>query len=117
MSHGLTQHVSGASDKGGHRIGNLKRNELQHSTSGFCGNKGKPFDDHLAIQFIINMDIPDCTRRKMIYRKYRDITIHELLENLLSSQNLSGCEGSIDELVDAYNKGVLSIINHHAPSY
>ena len=25
-------------------------------------------------------------------------------------------EGSVDELVEAYNKGVQSIINHHAPS-
>ena len=38
------------------------------------------------------------------------------MQDLQSSQHLSNCEGSVDELKGAYNKGDQSIINHHAPS-
>ena len=38
-------------------------------------NKGTSFGDHLAVQFIINIDKPDCIQGKIIYRKYRDMNI------------------------------------------
>jgi len=50
-----------------------------------------------------------------IYRTYRGINIREFNEDLQSSQHLSNCEGSVYELVEAYNKGVQTIINHHDP--
>ena len=34
-----------------------------------------------------------------------------------SAQHMSKLEGSVNELVKTYNKGVQSIINRHAPSY
>jgi len=70
----------------------------------------------MAVQFIINMDKPDCIQRKIRYRKYRVINIKECIEDLQSSQQLNNCERSVDELVEAYNKSVQSIIIHHAPS-
>ena len=37
------------------------------------------------------------------------------MEDLQASQHLSECERSVDELVEIYNNGVQSIVNHHAP--
>jgi len=44
-------------------------------------------------------------------RRYCIIYIIIYMEDVQSSQNLSNCEGSVDELVEAYNQG---ISNHHA---
>jgi len=62
------------------------------------------------------MDKSDCIQRKIRYRKYRGINNKEFIEDLQSSQHLINCEGSVDELVEAYDKGVQTIINNHAPS-
>ena len=46
------------------------------------GNKGKSLGKHVAVQFIINIDKPDCIQRKIRYRKYRGINIKECIEDL-----------------------------------
>jgi len=38
------------------------------------------------------------------------------MEDLQSSADLSKYQESVDELVEAYNKAVQSITNHHDPS-
>ena len=38
------------------------------------------------------------------------------MEDLPSPQFLRECEGSVDELIEAYGEGVQSIINHNDPS-
>ena len=123
-SHVLTQHVNSATHQGGHTLHLVISRESRPIRVGtpsvfdpcIRSNKGKSFGDHLAVQFIINMDKIDCIQRKIRYRKYRGINIEEFIEDLQSSQQLSNCEGSVDELIEPYNKGVQSIINHHAPS-
>jgi len=65
--------------------------------------KGETFSDHLAVEFIINMEKPGINNK-------------ECIEDIKSSQNLRNCEGSFDELVEAYNKDGQNIINHHDPS-
>ena len=74
----------------------------------FCvsSNEGKSFGDDVAVQFVINMDNQ---RRNITYRKYRILYIKEFTEDIRSCQHPSKCEGPVDELVEGYNKGVLSI--------
>ena len=38
-----------------------------------------------------------------------------ILDDLQSTQRLSECERSVDDLVEADNRGIQSIINHHSP--
>ena len=121
----MTQHLNSTAHKGGHTLNVVISRESSPIIVGtpsvfdpcLSSNKDKPFGDQLAVQFIINMDKPDCIQRKIRYRKYRGINIKDLIEDLQSSQRLSNCEGSVDELVEAYNKGVQSIRNDHVPSY
>ena len=70
---------------------------------------------HLAVQFVINIVKPDWIRRKITYRKYRGINVQEFIEDLQSSQHPRECEGSVDQLVEVYNKRVQSIITHQSP--
>ena len=46
-------------------------------------------------------------------KKWEFLKSNTQLIYLKSSQHLNNCEGSVDELVEAYNNGVQSIINHH----
>ena len=106
----MTQHVNSATHKGGNTLDFVISRESSPiilatpsvSDPYLSSKKGKSFGDHLAVQFIINMDKPDCIQRKI---KYRDINIKECIEDLRSSQHLSNCEGPDEELLEAYNKG------------
>jgi len=122
-SHGMAQYVNGTSRKQRHILDLVCRESRSiiveaPSECGPClsNNKGKSFGDHLAVQIIINMDNSNCIRRKITYRKYRCLNIKEFIVDPHSSQHMSKCEGSLDEVVETYNKGVKSIINHHDPS-
>ena len=50
------------------------------------------------------------------YRMYRSRNIKNFMEVLPSSQHLNKREGSVNELVEAYDNGDQSIINRRAPS-
>ena len=56
------------------------------------------------------MDKPDCIQRKIKYTRYRGINIKKFIDDLQSSERLNDCEGSVDEVVEPYNKGVQAII-------
>ena len=70
-SHGLTQHINGATHKGGHTLDLVISRELSSIIVGFpygcdpclSSNKGKSLGDHLAAQFFINMNKPNCIQR------------------------------------------------------
>jgi len=89
-SHGVTQHLNSATHKRGHLLDSVISRESSPITVGtpsvfdpyLSGNKGKSFGDHLAVQFIINMDKPDCIQRKIRYRTNRGINIKECIEDL-----------------------------------
>ena len=67
-SHGLTQHFNSATHKGGHTLDLVISRELSPIIVGtpsvfdpcLSSNRGKSFGDHLAVQFIINMDKSGC---------------------------------------------------------
>jgi hypothetical protein len=61
------------------------KNLIKYVLLCLSSNKVKSFGDHLAIQFIINMDKTDYIQRKITYRKYLGIDIKEFIEDLLSS--------------------------------
>ena len=68
------------------------------------------------LRFFIKMNKPDCTGSKITHRNFRGINIKEFMEDLQSSQHLSKCEGSVDELIEDDNKGLKNINNHYFPS-
>ena len=120
-SDGWTQHVN-TTHKGGHTLDLAISRESSPIIVGtpsvfdpcLSSNKGKSFGDHLAVQFNFNMDKSDCIQRNIRYRKYRGINNKEFIEDLQSSQHLINCEGSVDELVEAYDKACSFVFkNHH----
>ena len=110
----MTQHVNSTTHKGGHTLDLVISRESSPIIIGtrsvfdscLSSNKGKSFGDHLAVQFIINMDKLDCIQRKIRYRKYHNINIKEFSEDLQSFHYLYNREGSDDEIVEIHNKGV-----------
>ena len=51
-------------------------------------DKSESSGDHLAVQFIINMDKPSYVQKRETYCKYHDINISEL-SNMLSGTMLN----------------------------
>jgi len=81
-------------------------------------NKSKLFCDDLAGQFVFNTDKKDLVPIKITHRKNHGINIDVLNEELQSSELLQEhIDGSVDEIIEANNKGGQRIIKHHALSY
>jgi len=80
---GLTQDFNSAIHKRGHKLGLVISTVPNAIIVGapsvfdhcFIRNKGKPFGEHLTVQFIIDMEKSDCIGRKIRCRKYRGLYI------------------------------------------
>ena len=62
------------------------------------------------------MDMPFDRCRKITYRKYSDICILEFITDLATNDLLNIPVGSLDYLIEGYNKAIQFILNKHAPS-
>ena len=70
------------------------------------GNKCNLLGDHIAVIFLINMDKPIHPCREITYRKYSDICIPEFIRGLATNDLLNRPVGSLDYLIEGYNKGI-----------
>ena len=82
----LTRRVNSTTGKGGHTVDLVISRESSPSIVGappVCDpclsvNRSKSFGEHLAVQFVINMDKPGYMCRKIAHRKFRGINIKHL---------------------------------------
>ena len=122
-SHGLLQHVVGATHKKGHTLDvviTLESSPILLGTPSIldpclCDSKGKPSGDHLAVHFSINLKKPGHVRKEITFRKLRDVSIPDFHRDISASPILNNIEGSLNELVEAYNAGIKALIDNHAP--
>ena len=63
----------------------------------------------------LSAEEPGVVTKKVSYRKYRAISVSDLIQDIKSASILHSVGGSIDDLVDAYSTGLASIVNKHAP--
>ena len=57
--------------------------------------------------------IPQC--KGVLYRKLKDIDIPVFQENIKCDPKLADSDEDLALLVDAYNAGLLSVLDEHAP--
>ena len=80
-----------------------------------CDVKGNHNGDHMAISSMLQIQKPANQRKSVSFRKYRNIVIDDLKNDILNSNALQNPKGSIDELVETYNTQLSAIIDKHAP--
>jgi hypothetical protein len=80
-----------------------------------CDRKGNPSGDHFALMTKINVSKPPKQRKTITYRKYRDIDISDLTDDLRNISNAETNQGSVEQLVKTYNSQLESVIDKHAP--
>jgi hypothetical protein len=122
-AHGLIQHVSGATHKKGHTLDVVITREVSSLLLGsptisdpcLSDKTGKPAGDHLSVNFSINMKKPPRPKKDITYRKLRGICIDDFVTDLSKSSVLNSTDGTVDELVEAYNTGIQVLIDQHAP--
>lgn len=96
-SHGLFQHVVGATHKKGHTLDvviTMESSSILLATPSvldpcLCDSKGKPSGDHLAVHFSINLKKPAHIRKEITFRKLRDISIPDFQKDISESPILN----------------------------
>ena len=71
--------------------------------------------DHLAVGFRACEAKPAPVRKTISFRKLRSIDINSFKQDIAKSDILHTSDTSVDRLVEAYSKGLCSLIDIHAP--
>lgn len=121
--HGLVQHVQGATHVGGHTLDVVITREdssvIQDVPSildpCLCDIQGNISNDHLAVHTKLNCTKPDPTRKLVNFRKHQAISVSDFITDIEDSPSLQRTDGSVEDLVEAYNSSIKALIDKHAP--
>ena len=119
---GLRQHVHEPTHVLGHtldvvisRDGSNVVSGISVTDSGLCDHAGKLTKDHFAVSFKTTLAKPAPIWKEISFRKIRAIDIDSFKEDILASPQLCSTNGTVENLVTAYNVGLISLIDKHAP--
>ena len=121
---GMRQHVTETTPVAGHTLDVLITRDTDTTVSkveitdpGLPDNTGKTSRDHFAVVFTARAAKPPPVRKSVTYRKLKSINVHDFKKDIVQSDIMSSVTptSDINELVDAYNKGLASLLDKHAP--
>jgi hypothetical protein len=119
---GLQQHVHEPTHVLGHTLDVVICRDSSNVVSnitvtdpGLCNNDGKLIKDHFAVCFTTTLLKPAPICKKVSFRKIRAINTDTFKADIMDSPQLCSTSGSVEDLVTAYNNGLLSLIDKHAP--
>ncbi|XP_052761992.1 uncharacterized protein LOC128204630 [Mya arenaria] len=121
---GMRQHVTEPTHVAGHILDVLITRDtgttvsnVEISDPGLPDNNGNTSRDHFAVVFNASASKPPPVRKTVTYRKLKSIDVDEFKTDILESDILNSVNDSlnVDELVDAYNDGLYSLLDKHAP--
>lgn len=120
---GLVQHVTEATHVHGHTLDVVITRENSSVIAGvpsvvdpcLSDAKGNPSGDHLAVHTALSCGKPSRIRKEVTFRRYREISVPELIRDIESSPTLQTTEGGVDDLVAAFNSGIIDLMDKHAP--
>lgn len=122
-SHGLTQHIKEPTHVKGHTLdlvitrdtdGSLLQPPKVFDPCLFDQN-GVPTRDHFAVSFCMHVPKPPNPRKVVNYRELRKINVQDFVRDIASCSEIQNVDKSLDELVEAYNKNLTTIVDKHAP--
>lgn len=121
-AHGLTQHVHEPTHIHGHTLDVVitrdTSNIISHTVvtdPGLCDHLGTLSKDHFAVSFTTTIAKPVPVQKAVTFRKLRAINVESFRQDIVSSTLLHTSDGSVDDLLYAYNEGLRSLVDVHAP--
>ena len=121
-SNGLTQHIEEATHIKGHTLDVLISrdsctiiNNIEVFDACLCDNDGNNIKDHYAIKCTIHHTIDVPNRKLISYRNLKDIDVEQFKKDIQISGSLNDLSGTLDDLAERYNSGLLMLVNAHAP--
>ena len=119
---GLKQHVEGPTHKRDHTLDvaiTRDTSKLIHSTAitdpGLCDRGGHLAGDHHAISLQVNMEKPRVERQRVTYRKFCNVDVQALKEDIVNSALLNDdSTESAEEKVNTYNTTLNRLADKHA---
>jgi flagellar biosynthesis chaperone FliJ len=82
---------------------------------GLCDHAGKLTKDHYAVSFTTTIAKPVAIQKAVTFRKLRAINVDTFKHDIVSSPTLHILDGSVDIELRAYNDGLRSLVDAHAP--
>ena len=114
-SAGIKQHISGRTHKNGHTLDLIISRECDDLVMNPFVIHGMP-SDHSAVRCNLNVSRPKLSKQTVKFRKYKDIKLHELQSDILSSDlNKDEDSNEIDNLVEKYDSTLRELVDKHAP--
>ena len=122
-SYGLKQHVSKPTHVSGHTLDVVITRESctllkvtpSVSDPGLGDANGRSTGDHCAILFQIRLNKPPKVRKKVTYRKLKEIQVPDFKTSVAESPVLRDISTSLEEMVETYNRGLRDIVDSYAP--
>ena len=119
---GLKQHVEGPTHKRDHTLDvaiTRYTSKLIHSTAitdpRLCDRGGHLAGDHHAISLQVNMEKPRVERQRVTYRKFCNVDVQALKEDIVNSALLNDdSTESAEEKVNTYNTTLNRLADKHA---
>ena len=122
-SYGLVHHVTTATHIQGHTLdvlitredGSILHSEPLVMDPCLSDIKGNPSGDHLAVHAKLNIGKPGSIRKENTFRRLRAISVPDFIMDIEQMPRIQCTSGSLDDLVDAYNSGIRTLMDKHAP--
>ncbi|KAJ8046228.1 hypothetical protein HOLleu_04841 [Holothuria leucospilota] len=119
----MYKNVVGPTHRAGHTLDVVitreSSNFLQGSPSIVNSCLGDPLGnltcDHYAVCFNVNIGRPGRIRKQITFRKFRSINVPHFIKDIWRCDELQKVDTPLDELVEAYNRCLATLINRHAP--
>ena len=108
---GLKQHVDGPTHKSGNCLDLIFTEELSRAKAVGC-SKDMFMSDHSSISYILDIPKENCTRKKITYRKLRDVDRTQLVKDMSLEETKTD---KLDDMVEKLERNFVAAINKQAP--
>ena len=114
QSANLKQHVTVQTHKNGNTLDLILTRDENPLVKNIIANDCAP-SDHFPVKFSINTAKPSRPMKTIKYRKWKEIDIDALKEDITKSSLLCNPCNSLEDLVKQYNSDLSTILDSHAP--
>ena len=110
----LEQHISEPTHVGGHTLDLVLTRSSDDIIQSVVVHP-PDLSDHSPISMTLPFHKPVATKKTITYRKIKDISLEDFINDIASSQLCKSPPDDLDELVDMYNSTLSGVLDKHAP--
>ena len=111
----LTQYITQVTHEGGHMLDLIITREDESNLLAEIEIHGTGLSDHFPIECIIPWKKPSIPKKKIQYRKWKDIDMDSFIKSIQDSEPINHPSDDLSELVDMYNDTLKTNLEKVAP--